>query len=195
MAVLMLKEVYYAEDMLSGGLADEKKPEDFDQRELSRGIKVELEHTDNPDLAREIAMDHLTEDPFYYQKLATIEAKTPRGRKLSEVYLVTEIDKEEAENYYHDILRRNPELHDQLERIARFALATSRSSKGPSEADMTMQTLFNKNRDLDPFRSGDTMGVEMYIDHLAGEDAETAGKAKRFYNNIFNSLLKNRYKG
>lgn len=192
MPILTLKEVYY-KDKLPGGLADKKRPEDFDQKELNRGIKVELEHTDDKDLAREIAMDHLEEDPLYYQKLTTIEAKTPMSRKLSEVYLA-EIDREEAENYYQDILRRNPELHDQLERVARFALMMSRSDKGPSEADMTLRALFNKNHDIDPFRSGDTMGVEMYIDHLAGEDnPDVAGNAKRYYNNVFNALLKNRY--
>ena len=32
-----------------------------------------MEHTDDPDLAREIAMDHLTEDPDYYTKLEKVE--------------------------------------------------------------------------------------------------------------------------
>lgn len=60
-------------DILPGGLADEYAPEDFDPKALEKGIEVELEHTDDPKLAREIAMDHLTEDPLYYEKLATIE--------------------------------------------------------------------------------------------------------------------------
>ena len=30
---------------------------------------VEMEHTNDPDIAKEIAMDHLTEDPDYYSKL------------------------------------------------------------------------------------------------------------------------------
>ena len=38
--------------------------------ELSRGIEVEMEHTDDPFVAREIALDHLLkEDPRYYTKL------------------------------------------------------------------------------------------------------------------------------
>jgi len=60
-------------DKLKGGLADKRKPEDFDQEQLKAGIKVEMEHTNDPDLAREIAMDHLTEDKDYYKKLKTIE--------------------------------------------------------------------------------------------------------------------------
>ena len=53
-------------DMIHGGLADEKKPSDFSKEQLAKGIKVEMEHTDDPLIAIEIAMDHLTEDPEYY---------------------------------------------------------------------------------------------------------------------------------
>ena len=42
-------------------------------KQLARGIKVELEHTSKHDVAREIALDHLGEEPDYYEKLATIE--------------------------------------------------------------------------------------------------------------------------
>ena len=33
------------EDAIPGGLADKKKPEDFDPAQLAKGIKVEMEHT------------------------------------------------------------------------------------------------------------------------------------------------------
>ena len=38
--------------------------------QLDTGIKSELEHTSHRDIAREIALDHLGEDPNYYTKLA-----------------------------------------------------------------------------------------------------------------------------
>jgi hypothetical protein len=56
-------------DILPGGLADKAIPKDFNQKQLIKGVKIELEHTDDKNLAREIAMDHLTEDPKYYDKL------------------------------------------------------------------------------------------------------------------------------
>jgi len=43
------------------------------RKQLQKGIKVELEHTTSKDVAEEIAMDHLFEDPKYYDKLASIE--------------------------------------------------------------------------------------------------------------------------
>jgi hypothetical protein len=39
------------------------------KQELAMGISVEMEHTDSREMAREIAMDHLYEDPNYYTKL------------------------------------------------------------------------------------------------------------------------------
>ena len=38
-------------------------------KELSIGVQVEMEHTNDDKIATEIAMDHLTEDPEYYSKL------------------------------------------------------------------------------------------------------------------------------
>lgn len=38
-------------------------------RELGFGVRVEGEHTGDVGLAREIALDHLLEDPMYYSKL------------------------------------------------------------------------------------------------------------------------------
>lgn len=61
-----------SEDKIPGGLADKAKPEDFNHRALAMGLKAELEHTDDLDIALEIAMDHLSEDPGYYDKLEII---------------------------------------------------------------------------------------------------------------------------
>lgn len=38
-------------------------------KQLEMGIKVEQEHTSNKEMAKEIALDHLKEDPAYYSKL------------------------------------------------------------------------------------------------------------------------------
>jgi hypothetical protein len=71
----MIKEGFskWAKDKIPGGLADKKSPKDFDRERLAQGIKVEMEHTSDKAIAREIAMDHLTEDPNYYRKLKKIE--------------------------------------------------------------------------------------------------------------------------
>jgi len=43
------------------------------KKQLNKGIKVEMEHTKDKGQAKEIAMDHLFEDPKYYDKLEKIE--------------------------------------------------------------------------------------------------------------------------
>jgi len=63
------------EDKIPGGLADTKKPSDFPSSVLARGVRVELEHTTSKAIATEIAMDHLMEDPEYYDKLEKMEGE------------------------------------------------------------------------------------------------------------------------
>ena len=41
--------------------------------QLAKGIKVELEHTSHKDVAHEIALDHLSEFPDYYDRLEQAE--------------------------------------------------------------------------------------------------------------------------
>ena len=55
-------------DQLPGGMADKKKPEDFDAEQLGKGTRVEMEHTNDPEIAKEIAMDHLEESKDYKEK-------------------------------------------------------------------------------------------------------------------------------
>jgi len=42
-------------------------------RQIKKGIDVEMEHTSDPKVALEIALDHINEDLFYYEKLAKVE--------------------------------------------------------------------------------------------------------------------------
>jgi hypothetical protein len=54
---------------LPGGVGDKSTTDQVDPAQLSIGVQVEMEHTNDLDIAKEIAMDHLTEDPEYYTKL------------------------------------------------------------------------------------------------------------------------------
>jgi len=67
---------------IKGGLSDNLTLKDIAQKhgvsidhikkQLIKGIKVEKDHTNDESKAREIAMDHLTEYPDYYDKLETL---------------------------------------------------------------------------------------------------------------------------
>lgn len=85
------------EDKLPGGLSDNFTLEDLSKKhnvsidylkkQLELGIKVESEHTSDKEVQREIAMDHLSEKPNYYEKLKLVEKKT---MKVSEVIKLIE---------------------------------------------------------------------------------------------------------
>lgn len=70
---------------LRGGKADNLSLKDIAQKhkvsieeikkQLKAGIKVEMEHTDDPKKAVEIALDHLVESPIYYDELEKMESK------------------------------------------------------------------------------------------------------------------------
>jgi len=48
---------------------------DFLPDQLEKGIKVEMEHTDNPQIAKAIAKAHLKENPRYYDFLEKMESQ------------------------------------------------------------------------------------------------------------------------
>ena len=70
-------------DLLPGGLGDNKSVQDIAnkhkvtieliQQQLKKGIEVEMEHTDDERMAKEIALDHLWELSDYYDRLEKIE--------------------------------------------------------------------------------------------------------------------------
>jgi hypothetical protein len=49
-------------------------------KQLVKGIKVELEHTSDPKIAKEIALDHIAEKPDYYDRLEDVEENFADGK-------------------------------------------------------------------------------------------------------------------
>lgn len=69
-------------DLLPGGEADNLPDREFPPSALAEGAKHEHEHTDNDQIAKEIAKDHLQEDPAYYKKVEAIEGKEAASTRL-----------------------------------------------------------------------------------------------------------------
>lgn len=64
-----------------GDIPDEK----FDKKQLQKGIEVEYEHTDDSEIAKQIAKAHLVESPEYYIYLEKMEKQMNGGKKMVEV--------------------------------------------------------------------------------------------------------------
>jgi hypothetical protein len=64
------------------GLATKKKfrESDADPEQLRIGIRIEMEHTDKPAVAKAIALDHLAEHPRYYTHLIKMERDMRHAR-------------------------------------------------------------------------------------------------------------------
>jgi len=56
---------------------------DFDEKELNKGIKVEMEHTDSEEIAKAIAKAHLAEIPDYYTRLKKMEDDAMKAKAES----------------------------------------------------------------------------------------------------------------
>ena len=96
----------FREDTIPGGMAKGMTLNDIAKKhnvsvdtivkDLKKGMKVEMEHTTDASVAKEIAMDHLFEDPKYYDKLDKMENET----------ILTEASKEGIVNYYKAVCKK-----------------------------------------------------------------------------------------
>lgn len=60
-------------DMIPGGKADDADIATYDPQQILKGMEIEMEHTNDPKVALEIAMDHLEEFGDYYTRLDSME--------------------------------------------------------------------------------------------------------------------------
>ena len=90
-----------ADKMTTKDIADKFKVSvDKIQSQIQKGIKIEMEHTDDKEKATEIAMDHVTEFPNYYDRLIKMEKATEKKFKTvneSQRKLIKRLLREEIE--------------------------------------------------------------------------------------------------
>lgn len=66
-------------ERIPGGRASGQRPINVDPWQIAQGVRVELEHTRDPRIAYEIALDHLYETPDYYTRLLAMERAAGLG--------------------------------------------------------------------------------------------------------------------
>lgn len=126
-------------DKTPGGKADEKQLKDYPKDQIEMGQKVEMEHTDDPALAREISMDHLEEFPDYYTRLKKMEHQAEKAlESKKEARVLTQKGREQIKSKNFAIPKGDGPgdtgkypIHD--ERHAKTALTYVEQHGTPSE--------------------------------------------------------------
>jgi hypothetical protein len=75
-------------DLLPGGKADDVADSQFPAAAVAKGQAVEKEHTSTPDVAKEVAKDHLTESPRYYDSLEEMEEELKNRSKKAAAFAI-----------------------------------------------------------------------------------------------------------
>ncbi len=129
-------------DFLQGGLGDDADIGQFDPKQVSKGIEVEMEHTDNPLIAIEIVMDHLVEDPKYYgEGDEDPEAASKAGAQ-------GDVEKQEDEELTDELLGfKALNVGDGVDEKKKHPLADTLDSDG-TEADLSQTNTGEKGRNL-----------------------------------------------
>jgi len=148
-----LEEFKRVTQAMEGGLADGMPDDKFDATQLEMGVKVEMEHTNDPKLAKEIAKDHLTEIADYYTRLTKMENEAKQNKKstltVEQVELAREAGKllmqldamnEELKNMdpqelgYPNIIAARDELEARYEKIKQELAPYMTSQEGIAKA-------------------------------------------------------------
>lgn len=81
------RHIYVILSSLLKGIGKHKHVNDdaFDLNELRMGVEVELEHTDDRMISKEIAKDHLAECKDYYTRLERMEGECEKALMRKEV--------------------------------------------------------------------------------------------------------------
>ena len=149
----------FTEEKLEGGIADGKSLEDIAkkhkknitsiQKQLNKGTKVEMEHTQDKSKAKEIAMDHIFEDPNHYDKLEKIESKEATGSGSSGAYVGPVFGGDNE--FWKRSKSENPKLKEsEIEKVEAKEATTTGSSGGYETPAMWAKS--TKKKDWGPSR-------------------------------------------
>ncbi len=152
-------------DVLKSGIGDRTPESALSRRQLALGQKAESEHTNDPRIAREIARDHLTEFPNYYDRLKSFEKRLKKtGFDYDSTFGDHHEDSPEGverqHSYeYNNVAQRNLETDVRGRYLDSGAVARRRriSAKKPSEnQDVPLDTADSNNPTGDSFSDMDS---------------------------------------
>lgn len=106
-----------AKELLHGGEADNIPDKSFSALSLLRGKKHEREHTNNDQVAKEIAKDHLSEDPRYYEK---VEKVVKEANAYTDQLMATPIQYDKQRSIWQNALHHATSVKQRGDQQIRF---------------------------------------------------------------------------
>jgi hypothetical protein len=182
------------EEQLNEGKGKELHPNTIHPGELRMGIRVEMEHTEDMDKAKKIALDHLAENPFYYTalKLSGIESpsapkvKAPKDAKTKKAKDATElVDKaNQMQKVKMPKAEEKKKLKEELENEAtmRFKDLPADPEKYKMVKDSKGKIIKATNADGVEFQRGDVAKAYDGEEVKIADFKEEQGKVKALYN-------------
>ena len=178
------KMVDYLQDKYKGrhiaGIKESKVDKTF-MSQIKKGIEVEMEHTDDPKIALKIALDHIKEDPKYYDKLVKAGLEECCSRSISLHETANRLLISEGLNYH---LQNKIDLNESIYRpqstkfLALFEEARALYDQGKLQLSEQDEWYFS-NTDLGNW--GEYNGVKVPLDFPMTVDflLEVKAKAKK----------------
>jgi hypothetical protein len=170
----------------------ELHPNQIHPGELRMGIRVEMEHTDDLDKAKKIALDHLAENPFYYTalKLAGVESpsapkvKQPEEKKVKKTKDAVElVDKaNQMQKVKMPKTDEKKKLKETVEERMRFQDLPADPEKYKIVRDSKGYIIKATNADGIEFQKGDVAKTYDGEEIKIAKFEESQGKVKAIYN-------------
>ena len=103
-----------ARGVLQNEPADTRPDDDYDPQQLAMGIKVEMEHTDNEEIAKRIAKDHLDEFSDYYTRLEKMENEAKQEHGITEAINIGERNRFLAKKIQQAIIQLKTDIYNYM---------------------------------------------------------------------------------
>jgi hypothetical protein len=178
------------EEQLSEGKGKDLHPNVIHPAELRMGIKVEMEHTDDLDKAKKIALDHLAENPYYYTalKLSGIESPTklkekPVKEKKAKKETTELVDKaNQMQKVKMPKTEEKKKLKETVDERMRFQDLPADPEKYKMVKDSKGKIIKATNADGVEFQRGDVAKAYDGEEIKIADFKEEQGKVKALYN-------------
>jgi hypothetical protein len=174
------------------GKGKELHPNAIHPGELRMGIRVEMEHTDDLNVAKKIALDHIAENPFYYTALKLSGIESPSAPKVKAPKEVKEKKKKDAvelvdkANQMQKVKMpkkdEKKKIKENVDERMRFQDLPADPEKYKIVRDSKNYIIKATNADGVEFQKGDTAKTYDGEEIKIAKFEESQGKVKAIYN-------------